>query len=156
MSRRNAVILSVLVIAVFIQFIQPPLNKSGSKDNSLDISRQFPVPARVQAILENSCYDCHSNNTRYPWYAKIQPGAWLLASHIRKAKADLNFNEFGRYSRRQQRSKLKGIASNVRDGTMPLRSYTWLHKDAILSDEDKQLIIEWAGNTTDSLKLNKQ
>ena len=151
MSRRNTIILAILTVAVGIQFIQPLENQSDRMERSLDITRQFPVPSKVKAILENSCYDCHSNNTKYPWYAKIQPGAWWLASHIRKGKADLNFNEFGRYSTRQQRSKLKSIASSVKDGIMPLRSYTLMHKNAILSEEDKKLIINWAINITANL-----
>ena len=151
MSRRNALILAILIVAVAIQFFQAPSNKSVSKDGSLDITRQFPVPSKVQAVLQNSCYDCHSNNTNYPWYAKIQPGNWWLASHIRKGKADLNFSEFGRYSTRRQRSKFKSIAGSLKDGTMPLRSYTVMHQNAILSQQDKKLVINWALSMAEGL-----
>lgn len=152
MSRRNTIVISILIIVVGIQFIQPVANKSSSIERTFDITRQFPVPSRVQAILENSCYDCHSNNTKYPWYAKIQPGAWWLASHIKNGKAELNFSEFGKYSARKQRSKLKGIGSSIKDGSMPLPSYTWLHKNAILDEEEKRLIINWALSAADSFK----
>lgn len=151
MNRRSSIILGILIVTVGIQFIQPAANQNGRMEQSMNITKQFPVPSRVQAILENSCYDCHSNNTRYPWYAKIQPGAWWLASHIRKGKADLNFNEFGRYSTRQQRSKFKSIAGSVKDGTMPLRSYTLMHQNAILSQQDKKLIVNWALSMAEGL-----
>ena len=143
--------MGVLIVTVGIQFIQPAANQNGRMEQSMNITKQFPVPSRVQAILENSCYDCHSNNTRYPWYAKIQPGAWWLASHIRKGKAELNFSDFGRYSTRQQRSKFKGIAGSVKDGTMPLRSYTLMHQNAILSQQDKKLIVNWALSMAEGL-----
>jgi hypothetical protein len=103
----------------------------------------------VQKILIASCTDCHSNNTRYPWYANIQPVGWLLANHIKQGKAELNFSEFGNYSSRRQASKLKAIRYSVKDGSMPLSSYTFLHQDAKLSKENKALIIEWAAKTRD-------
>jgi hypothetical protein len=84
----------------------------------------------------------------------VQPFGWLLASHIRKGKAELNFNEFGSYSQRRQLSKLNGIANSIKDATMPLNSYAMIHKNARLSKEDKALLIDWATRTKDSLRLN--
>jgi hypothetical protein len=109
-----------------------------------DISKTLIIPPLVDTLLKTSCYDCHSNNTNYPWYANLQPLGWILNKHILKAKMELNFSDFGSYSSRRQRSKLKSIASQVNDNTMPLASYTWLHKNSKFSKEAKALINDWA------------
>jgi hypothetical protein len=132
----------MLFVLAVIQFIQPDRNQSGQAA-ILDISRIYPVPESVQGILRESCYDCHSDNTRYPWYSFSQPAAWWVSSHIRKGKSELNFNQFGSYSARRQRSKLKSIASSIKDPTMPLPSYTLIHRNALLSAKDRQLILQW-------------
>jgi len=132
----------LLLVLITIQFIQPTRNKSRQASR-MDITRVFPVPEKINGILKNSCYDCHSNNTRYPWYAMLQPGGWLLASHIKKGKQELNFNEFGSYSRRRQQSKLKSIGNSIKDETMPLSSYTLIHRSAKLSQTERDLVTNW-------------
>jgi len=127
---------------VAIQFVQPALNQSVQVSIE-GIASVTDVPGNVQAILKNSCYDCHSNNTRYPWYATLQPGAWLMASHINEGKAELNFDEFGNYSKRRQLSKLKAIQGSIEDESMPLPSYTLIHKGARLSKTDQILLKDW-------------
>ena len=144
-------ILIVIVIAlVAIQFVRPDRN-IASQVSSSDISGVVSMPDPVKALLENACYDCHSNNTRYPWYANIQPTGWWLAGHIKEAKGDLNFSEFGGYEQRKQLSKLEGIAAVVEEDIMPLRSYKLMHKDARLSTNEKNLLIDWARQSIDNL-----
>ncbi|MEO8794918.1 MAG: heme-binding domain-containing protein [Daejeonella sp.] len=150
MGRIKIGLLALLIFAIAIQFIQPAPNQSGQVLET-DITNVFEMPKDVQAILRTSCYDCHSNNTKYPWYSKIQPGGWWMASHINKGKSDLNFNEFGSYSKRRQQSKLKSIANAIEDGTMPLPSYTLIHTDAKLDREEKSLVLNWVKTTRDSL-----
>ena len=133
-----------------MQFIRPAQNDNAGLMPG-DITKHFSSPGNVQGILKTSCYDCHSNNTHYPWYAHVQPVGWFLANHIKEGKEELNFSEFGTYSTRRKQSKLKAIASSVKDGSMPLSSYTYLHGDAKLSSEAKVLIITWAINTADSM-----
>ena len=145
---------AVLLVLIGIQFLQPGRNSSGQVP-ATDISKTVFIPESVQSLLQTACNDCHSNNTNYPWYANIQPMGWLLANHIKDGKAELNFNEFGSYSKRRQQSKLKSIASQVKDDEMPLASYTMLHKDAKLTKEQKALIINWALHTKDSLEQIK-
>lgn len=149
MNILKKILLVILLVFIAMQFIRPARN--NSQIGQADIANQLIVPANVEGILKTSCYDCHSNNTRYPWYANIQPMGWLLAEHIKDGKADLNFNEFDSYSKRRQLSKLKAIGSSVKEGTMPLSSYTLLHQDAKLSKEEKKLVIDWAIKTRDSL-----
>ena len=144
-------ILIVIVIAlVAIQFVRPDRN-IASQASSSDISGVVRVPDSVKTILENACYDCHSNNTRYPWYANIQPTGWWLAGHIKEAKGDLNFSEFGGYEQRKQIGKLEGVAAVVEEDIMPLRSYRLMHKNARLSTGEKNLLIDWARQSVDTL-----
>jgi hypothetical protein len=144
----------ILTIFIAIQFIQPARNKSGQVLPT-DISKTVVVSAPVDAILKTACYDCHSNNTNYPWYASVQPFGWILNRHIRKGKAELNFSEFGSYPVRRKQSKLKSIASQVNDNEMPLGSYTWMHKKARLSLEEKKMVIEWASKAMEKIGTGK-
>lgn len=152
MGRIKIGLLALLITAIAIQFIQPAPNENGQVLET-DIINVFRVPKDVQAILKTSCYDCHSNNTRYPWYSKIQPGGWWMASHIKKGKKELNFSELGSYSKRRQQSKLKSIANTIEDGTMPLPSYTLIHKDAKLNKVNETILLNWVKRTRDSLLL---
>ena len=150
MSTRKRILSIILAVLVAIQFIHPVKNTSTAEQKG-DITKHFNVPEDIHNVLKTSCYDCHSNNTNYPWYANIQPLSWLLANHIKEGKADLNFNEFSGYSKRRQLSKLKAVANSVKDGSMPLSSYTLMHRDAKLDDFKKQLIMDWFIKAKDSL-----
>jgi len=132
----------LLLILLAIQFVQPARNQSTG-NSEMWIASITKVPENVQAILQNSCYDCHSNNTRYPWYAAIQPGSWWMASHIKKGKEELNFDEFGNYSKRRQLSKLKAIQGSLEEQTMPLPSYLLIHRGASLSQSDQKILKLW-------------
>ena len=147
------ILLALLAVFIIIQFIQPVRNKSGQV-LPIDLTKSFHVPENVHSILQSACYDCHSNNTKYPWYSRIQPLGWMLENHIRKGKAELNFSDFGSYSKRRQISKMNGIANSIKDGSMPLSSYRLMHKAARLSNNEKALLIDWAIKIKDSLRSN--
>lgn len=132
-----------LVIFLLMQFYQPARNKDKGEVLPSHISRLYNIPDSVQVILAATCYDCHSNNTKYPWYSYIQPARFMMERHIRNGKKDLNFSEFGNYSKRRQESKFESIIRQVKSGEMPLPSYTVLHKNSKLSAEQKQVIINW-------------
>ena len=146
------IFLGLLIVFVLIQFIQPVRNLSNEVPSD-EITKTVNVPENVQGVLKPACYDCHSNNTHYPWYSRVQPFGWLLAKHIRDGKSGLNFDEFGAYSLRRRISKINGIKNSMEDGTMPLSSYTFLHRNARLSTTERALIIDWATRTEDSLRL---
>ncbi len=154
MKLYKKILLATLVVFVVIQFIQPARNNSGQMLPT-DISKVFIVPENVQTALKTSCYDCHSNNTHYPWYSFIQPGAWLMASHIKEGKADLNFNEFRNYTERKQQNKLRAIGKSIDDGSMPIPAYTMIHTDAKLTKDQKALVLDWINKTKDSLTQTK-
>ena len=141
----------VLVIVFFaIQFIRPIRNENGQVLPT-DITKTVNVPDNVISVLGKACYDCHSDNTRYPWYMNIQPMGWMMANHIKNGKENLNFSEFGNYSKRKQANKLRAVAKSIDEGSMPISSYTIVHADAKLGKESKELIREWATKTRDSL-----
>lgn len=142
----------VLLLAfIVIQFIRPAKNKAEGISNN-DISKLYAVPAEVQNILTTSCYDCHSNNTVYPWYANIQPVAWWLDKHIKDGKKDLNFSEFASYRIRRQYKKLEEINELVKKDEMPLDSYLWIHKNAKLDAQQKLLLANWVVAVRDTIK----
>ncbi|HXC02695.1 MAG TPA: heme-binding domain-containing protein [Opitutaceae bacterium] len=125
-----------------IQFVRPAKNLSPVPGPQ-DITAKVAVPAEVQRVFTKACYDCHSDHTRYPWYAEVEPVGWWLGSHIDDGKQHLNFSEFGAYNAKKADRKLKQIAHEVNDGSMPLHSYTWIHRDAILTAAEIKLISDW-------------
>ncbi|PVW13485.1 heme-binding domain-containing protein [Marixanthomonas spongiae] len=142
--------LVLLVAFVGIQFIPTNRNQSDTVPKT-DFMLVNNVPASVQNTLQESCYDCHSNNTAYPWYNKTQPAAWFLEDHIKEGKAELNFNEWSEYSDRRKNSKLRSIISQIEDEEMPLDSYTFIHRDAKLSEEEKAEILQFIKQLKNSL-----
>jgi hypothetical protein len=145
MRRRfmKRILIGLLVIFILIQFIRPNTNKNpGVQPNS--VFTRYPASPQVTAILEKACNDCHSNNTNYPWYSHIQPVAWWMSDHVKDGKKELNFDEFVNYSPKKQHKKFEEIKEMVKEGEMPLKSYTWIHGDAKLTAGEKQAIINWA------------
>jgi hypothetical protein len=147
MKLLTKILLATGLAVVTIQFIQPARNRDERAFES-DISKVMSIPDSVQTILKNACFDCHSNNTVYPWYSNIQPVGWFLARDIKLAKENLNFSEFGTYNQRRRLSKLNAIADEINENAMPLPSYRLMHKDARLLPEEKRLLISWAENST--------
>ncbi len=137
------VLLFLLIVLVVIQFIHPRRNKAeGPQPNY--IGNNFNVPADVKSILAKACNDCHSNNTVYPWYSKLQPVDWWMDKHVRNGKKHLNFDEYTNKSLRYQYHKMEETIEMIKEGEMPLNSYTWIHKDSKLTDAEKSLVVNWA------------
>lgn len=145
------ILFGLLIILLLAQFIRP--EKNLSNDLTHDISQKYPVPGDVQDILKVACNDCHSNHTVYPWYAEVQPVASWLAHHVDEGKEHLNFSNFTVRRVAVQNHKFEEIIEMVREGEMPLASYTWIHRDAILTENQKQTLISWAQANMDSLKV---
>lgn len=150
MKRIKKILLALIIVLIAIQFIQPPRN-TNNKVLATDITKMYRVPDSVQSLLKTSCYDCHSNNTHYPLYSRIQPGAWFMAYHVKNGKADLNFSEFGSYSLRKQQHKFKSIAEQIQQGEMPIASYKLMHGNARLDEHQKSILVDWATKLKDSL-----
>lgn len=109
-------------------------------------------PDEIMGMLKHACYDCHSNNTRYPWYASVQPVGWWLQSHVKTGRSELNFSEFGRWSQEDRAGALRHCAKLVKKGAMPPRDYLRMHDAAVLSDEKKSVLINWLLEHADAIE----
>ena len=128
--------LALLAVLVLIQFI-PTAKNSGEALGQNDIAHVVNMPADIQEILKESCNDCHSNHTDYPWYSKIQPVGFWLNHHVDEGKGELNFSEFATYKKKRQLHKLDEIVEMIEEHEMPLSSYTLIHSDAQWLDDAK-------------------
>ena len=141
----------MLVAFIAIQFFRPDKNVSTAVAVN-DISTKYAIPTDVNTVLKASCYDCHSNNTAYPWYNNIQPVAWYLADHVKEGKKELNFNEFASYKVAKQYRKLEEIINEVEMDEMPIESYTLIHGGTKLTIDQKSKLINWATVLRDTIK----
>lgn len=137
------ILIVLIAIVVLIQLIRPASNTSSAPDPNA-LARHYPVPDSVAHVLSIACYDCHSNHSHYPWFDKVSPVSWLVWYHIKGGKRHLNFDEFYAYPVKRQVKRLKDIAETVDENAMPISTYTWAHKDAILTPAQKKLLIDWA------------
>ena len=143
----------LLIALVVIQFFRPKKNvEQGISANH--ISTKFSIPHDVNAILDKACYDCHSNNSSYPWYFNIQPIGLWMDHHIKEGKRGVNFSEYTNRRLRYQYHKMEEVIELVKEGGMPIDSYTWTHKDAILSPEEKSKLVNWAQSIMDTLEAH--
>jgi len=141
----------LLIALVLIQLFRPTKNiHEGDQPNA--ISKKFQVSADVKIILDKACMDCHSNNTRYPWYNNIQPVAWWLNNHVIDGKKELNFDEYITRRPRFQYRRMEQTIDLVKKKEMPLDSYTWTHTDAILTEEEKTKLYDWAKSVMNALE----
>jgi len=150
MKTVKIILLILLVAFVGIQFIPAERNQTDIVPLT-DFMLVNNVPNNIKNKLQLSCYDCHSNNTKYPWYNKIQPVAWFLEEHIKDGKKELNFSDWTTYSNRRKKSKLRSIIKQLESGEMPLNSYTLIHKDAKLLMEETNEMINFITQLKDSL-----
>lgn len=146
------IFIGLAILLVVIQFIHP--EKNISDDQTYHVSTKYAIPEGVKQTLKMACDDCHSNKTEYPWYANIQPVAWFLNHHVTDGKRHLNFSNFTSRPVAYQNHKFEETIEMIKEGEMPLPSYTWLglHSGAKLTDEQKQALINWAQANMDSLK----
>ena len=141
----------LLVALIIIQFIHPKKNKAEGEQINY-IGNAFNVTNEVKAILAKACNDCHTNNTNYPWYINIQPVDWWMNHHVNDGKKELNFDEYINKNLRFQYHKMEEIDEMIKEGEMPLDSYTWIHKDAKLTEEEKSTLMNWADSIRESMK----
>ena len=137
-------IVAIALAATFIaiQFIRPVFtNPPVNQAETLEASMQ--VPENVEAILTTSCKDCHSNETKYPWYSNVQPSAWFLADHIKDGRQHLNLSVWNTYETSRKKRKISEICEQVESREMPLPSYLYIHWNAKLSDEQIKILCDW-------------
>lgn len=130
------------MVFIIIQFF--PIDKTNPITNEgMDFLKIKNTPEPIAKLIRNSCYDCHSNETKYPFYSNIQPVAWLLKNHIDEGRKELNFSTFATYEPKRQAHKLEEAAEYVEQKNMPLESYTLGHSDAKLSDEQRKQLVNY-------------
>lgn len=135
----------LLVILVIIQFINRPeqINEPVTEN---DIINALNINPEMSDMLKAACYDCHSNQPRYPWYSEIAPFSWWIGEHIEHGRDELNFSDWATFSKRKRDHKLEEMVEEVEEGHMPLPKYTWMHSDARLSEEQITMLKEWVNS----------
>ncbi len=126
----------VAVVLILLQMV--PVERTNPP-----VESRFSAPAEVQEVLKRACYDCHSHETRWPWYSRIAPFSWIIVGHVKEGRKELNFSRWNRYSVRKQRRKLEQIPEEIFSDHMPPRSYLWLHPEARLTPTEKGNIENW-------------
>ncbi|HAD15140.1 MAG TPA: cytochrome C [Saprospirales bacterium] len=139
------VIGGLAVLFILIQFIRPNQTNPAT-DAQVDFRTVTNPPEEIKGLLKVACYDCHSNETVYPWYSQIAPVSWWLSSHIREGREHLNFSTYGLLPADDQAKIMEEISEVIQENEMPLDSYTWPHPKAKLSSAQKNALIQWAGN----------
>jgi len=135
--------LGLIVALILLQFFQPERNNEAP-DPELDMLTVISPPAQIADLIRTACYDCHSNQTIYPWYSRISPLSWYLNKHIEEGKEGLNFSEYGQLEKADKIGALADFYDVLDAGTMPLQSYMLLHKQARLSLEDSEALRSWS------------
>ena len=143
-------LLLIVLGLVIAQFFRPERFSTGEVTKD-DITNVLQVPDDVQKILKRSCFDCHSNHTVWPWYTNVSPVNWLVYDDVNSGRHKMNFSEWGKLSVSKQSTKLQNICDNIKDGDMPLPKYLLIHRDAVLSQQEKDILCKWADAQADSL-----
>lgn len=121
------------------------------EENPMDLHQSVQVSQEVSGLLRRACYDCHSMETRFPWYSQMAPVSWSIFEHIEHGRGELNFSEWGTLSTRKKLGKLDELIEELAEDEMPLKSYRLFHSEARLTDEEKRAIIVWAKETSNQL-----
>lgn len=143
-----AIVLAMIFVA--LQFIRPA-RTNPPIDEARTILKHTQITSEVASILDRACNDCHSNQTRWPWYSNISPVSWFVAGHVNEGRREMNFSDWAQYSTQQQVGLLKEMCSEVKAGAMPMKSYLRLHGEATLTPEDVKTLCDWAARESERL-----
>jgi uncharacterized membrane protein len=124
----------LLIQLIRIDVPEPPRAAPGD---------EIQAPAAIKPLLKKACYDCHSNETKWPWYAEISPISLEVKAHVKNGRSWLNFSIWNRYDEKKQQKLYKGIVKSI-DWKMPPADYMWIHDEARLTPEERRQIKEWA------------
>jgi hypothetical protein len=138
-NRRRVILIAIAALAA-AQLV--PVSRQNPP-----VQQEVPAPPQVREVLRRSCYDCHSNETRWPWYSRVAPVSWLVAYDVRHARGHANFSTWDKYDEKKRADILDDIWQEVRDHEMPLFYYLPLHPQARLSDVDRELLHQWTGGS---------
>jgi len=134
--------IGVAVILVVIQFFR--IDQSNpTVDPSQDMIALLKPSEEIKGVIKSACYDCHSHETVYPWYANVAPVSWWVKHHVDEGKEHLNFSEWATYAPKKAAHKLEECYEEVEEGEMPLNSYTWMHGHANLDVQQRKKLVAW-------------
>jgi len=150
MNKKRLTWLIIILLIVIIQFI-PNRKPEVILSNENDLIYNNKLPESVENILRTSCYDCHSNESKYPWYSYIAPVSWLVVRDIKVGREELNFSEWESQSKMDKAKNIDKIIDEVSEGNMPMPIYTLMHSEAKLSEDARQQFADWADNYAESL-----
>jgi hypothetical protein len=149
MKTKKKVLIGLVIVFGIAQFFQPKKNQGNQESLALFLE-ETKASNEVQHILEHACFDCHSSSTNYPWYNSITPVNYWLNGHIKEGKKHFNVSEWDTYSVKKKDHKLEELIDELEGESMPLASYTWTHKEAQLSENQVQSLVDWANSIRSS------
>jgi len=150
MKKGKAFWLIIFFLFVIIQFV--PAGKPDTiPENENDLIYNNHIPESIVNILKTSCYDCHSNETSFPWYSHVAPVSWLVNRDVIKGREELNFSEWESQSKMDKAKNIDKIINEVKGGKMPMRIYILMHSEAKLNEDARQQFVDWADNYAESL-----
>jgi hypothetical protein len=133
------ILVGLLVVAQFI----PSDRSVPTVEPGADFLTAVDAPPAIATLIKNACYDCHSYQSEYPWYAKVAPLSFWIQGHINGGRKHLNFSDWTSYPAEKAAHKLEECFEEVQERHMPMKSYTWLHPEAKLSDEQVSALAQW-------------
>jgi len=151
MSKKKRLIWYSVIGIIILMQAYPVSQPEVKTENPNDLLASTEVPDNIAVMLKSACYDCHSNETVYPWYSYVAPVKWLVYRDTKEGREDLNFSEWASMSKMDQATALSDISDEVSEGDMPMKIYPIMHPKAKLSDEDRQAIADWADELTEAL-----
>ena len=150
MNWKKAIWIGIIALAVVIQLV-PSGRPEVSISNTNDLILNNPLPDSVKQLLKAACYDCHSNETKYPWYAYVAPVSWLVSRDTRMGREQINFSDWESLSKMDKAKQLGDIAEEVEDGVMPMPIYILMHPEAKLTMAERELLVEWTDEFAESI-----
>lgn len=139
---KKKIFLIIIGVVLAIQLYRPS-RKNPPEDPSRTIKASMPMPPEIDRIIGNSCNDCHSYKTNWPWYSKVAPVSWFIASDVRDGRRHVNFSDWASYPPEKELRKLGQICEELEDSEMPLKQYTWIHKGTRLTDAQRDTVCSW-------------
>jgi len=139
---KNKIALILVLLFALLQII--PNEKVAIQEvTEADLFQQEAAEDDLIELVKKNCYDCHSNQVKYPWYSSIAPVSWWIQDHIDHGRGELNFSNWAEYPAGKKAHKAEEVVELVEEGEMPLKSYTFIHRHAKLSKEEKEIITDW-------------
>lgn len=147
---KTKILLGILILLIVLQLLPKGLPANNS-DTSYDLILNNSIPPKIESILTNSCYDCHSNNTSYPWYAHVSPVSFFVGSHIKEGREHLNFSEWEQLGKLDKAETLDDLMEEIEEENMPIKPYLLLHAESQLTASDRTELINWAEEFAESI-----